>query len=70
MKVTALIPDKLIRDIKTLTRGSTLTESLMVALREWVQLKKVGELNQTVERSPLHFAKGFSARKIRSLNRK
>ena len=69
MKVTALIPDKIVDDVKILANGKNLTESLIIALREWISLKKIHTLNKSVEKSPLQFKNNFSANKIRKINR-
>ena len=69
MKVTALLPDQLIEDVKAHAKGQTLTESLTLALEEWLRLKKIAQLNAQVQKQPLEFAKGFSATRTRTLNR-
>ena len=70
MKVTAILPDDLIDDIKHYSRGRNITESLMIALRDWIALQKIKELNQKIKKEPLKFRKGFSAGKVRSINRR
>ncbi|MCB1604557.1 MAG: type II toxin-antitoxin system VapB family antitoxin [Gammaproteobacteria bacterium] len=40
MKVTALISDELIEEVKRLTEGKNITESITIALREWVENQK------------------------------
>ena len=69
MKVTALIPDQIVDDVKELSGGKNLTDSLVIALEEWISLKKIKELNETISRKPLKFSKDFSAAKVRSTNR-
>ena len=69
MKVTALIPDKLVKEVKRHSGGKNITESIIIALEEWLSLKKIIELNNEIESKPLKFHEGFSARAIRSLNR-
>lgn len=70
MKVTALLPDQLINDLNDIAKGKNLTESLTIALKEWVSMKKLLKLNKKVQKQPLEFVEGFSASKIRTLNRK
>lgn len=70
MKVTALIPDDLVRSVEKLSKGENLTKSLVIALSEWVSLKKLSDLSKEVKKKPLKFSKSFSASKVRSLNRK
>jgi len=69
MKVTALIPDDLVNEIKQYAQGINLTECLIIALEEWLALKKIKELNDKVEDEPLEFSDGFTADKVRSVNR-
>jgi hypothetical protein len=69
MKVTALIPDDLVTEVKDLSHGKNITESLVIALQEWSSIQKLKSLNERVRRRPLAFRKGFSAQKIRALNR-
>lgn len=70
MKVTALIPDGLVKEIKVYAHGKNLTESLILALTEWRDLQKIRELNEAVGKKPLEFVEGFSAKKVRELNRR
>jgi hypothetical protein len=70
MKVTALLPDQLIEEVKAHAKGRTLTESLTLALEEWLRLKKIAQLNEQVHQQPLQFSKGFSAARTRNLNRR
>ncbi len=69
MKVTALIPDPLVAEVSRYAHGKNLTESLMIALREWIALKKISRLNKKVASNPLKFVENFSAFKVRSLSR-
>ncbi len=70
MKVTALIPDELVNDVKHFAGGKNLTESLVTALEEWLSLKKVNALNDEISKKPLKFSKDFSASTVREANRK
>ena len=70
MKVTAIIPDELVTEVKTLARGKNITESLILALDEWRELKRLQGLNELIGKKPLKFRSGFSARSVRALNRK
>lgn len=70
MKVTAILPDDLINEIKLYSKGKNITESLKIALRDWIALQKIKELNQEIRKRPLKFKKDFSADKVRSINRK
>ena len=69
MKVTALIPDDLIQELRRHSTGKNLTETLIIALDEWLSLKKIKKLNKLIEKSPLRFRKGYTPEKTRNLNR-
>ncbi len=70
MKVTALIPDDLIKDVKQYAGGKNITKSLITALEEWLSLKKIQFLNEGIMKKPLEFSKDFSASGNRELNRR
>jgi len=70
MKVTALIPDELISSLMKYAKGATLSESLSIAIKEWINLKQIKELNDIVSYKPLEFNSSFSAKEIREINRK
>ena len=70
MKVTAIIPNELIKEVKKLTKGKNITESVTIALKEWLALKKVKELNQVIREEPLEFDIDFSAERARETNRR
>jgi len=69
MKVTALIPDDIINEVKALSGGETITEAITIALKEWINQTRIRQLNQEVVREPLHFYPDYSADSIRELNR-
>ena len=70
MKVTALIPDNLVKEVKQYAGGKNITESLITALEEWLALKKIQFLNEAVMKQPLQFSKDFSSVKKREINRR
>ena len=70
MKVTALIPDEIVNEIKDLTHGKNITESLVIALTEWIRMQKLKNLKAKIKSTPLSFQTGFSADSVRALNRK
>ena len=70
MKVTAILPDKLISDIQKYTNGKNITDSLSIALSEYLKIVRLKKLNDKVSNSPLTFKDNFSASNVRDLNRK
>ena len=69
MKVTALIPDDLISEVRDLSAGKNITESLIIALKEWIALQKVRQTRDKIKVRPLTFYENFNADKVRGLNR-
>ncbi len=69
MKVTALIPDEIVRELQELTGERTITGSLLRAVREWIQLQRVKALNAQIAERPLQL-EGADARRIRELSRR
>ena len=53
MKVTALIPDTIIDEVKKYSNGKNITDSLMIALEDWIALQKLKNLNSLVLETPL-----------------
>ena len=70
MKVTALIADELIREVTDYSRGKNTTEAIVIALSEWLALKKLEKLNEEVSVRPLTFLPSYSATNARSLARR
>lgn len=69
MKVTALIPEDLIEEVKRTTGGKNITESLIIALRAYLDSKKIDYLIDQLEKEPLQFNEDFEAYGIRKINR-
>ena len=67
MKVTAIIPDNLITKVKKYSHGKNITDSLKIALQEWVDIQILKELNNEVVNNPLQFTN--TAEYIRNTNR-
>lgn len=69
MKVTALIPDTLIRDVRKLAPGDTLTDSLVRVLNEWTAWQKSLRIAEKVRKAPLSFTIEARSGKLRERNR-
>lgn len=70
MKVTALIPDTIIDEVKKYSNGKNITDSLIIALEDWIALQKLKNLNSLVLETPLSFERNFSAEKVRKINQR
>lgn len=69
MKVTVILPDDLIRDVQKLSGGKNITESLKLALTEWLKMAKLKKLNAQLLKTPLKFVVDYSAESVGILNR-
>ena len=70
MKVTAIIPDEMISDIRKYTGGKNITDSLIRALEDWLYTRRLQELNEELSNQPVEFKEGFTAEQIRKLNQR
>ncbi|MDR1618722.1 MAG: hypothetical protein LBS06_06700 [Treponema sp.] len=66
MKVTAIIADDLINDVKAYTQSSTVTEAITIALKDWIDIYNIKELNKKIAQKPIFLKEG---QKIREINR-
>jgi hypothetical protein len=66
MKVTAIIADELVNDIKAYTRSSTVTEAITIALKDWLDIYNIKELNKKIAQNPININNG---QQIREINR-
>ena len=66
MKVTAIISDDLISNVKEYTRSSTVTEAITIALKDWLDIYNIKELNNRISKKPINLK---NEHKIREINR-
>ena len=67
MKVTAIIPDELVKETQNLSNAKTITEAMIIALGTYISIKKVKAMGETIKKKPLKFK--HSAEEIREINR-
>jgi hypothetical protein len=68
MKVTAIIPDEIIKDVRKFTDGKNITDSLIKALNDWLYTKRIESLNNKLSKNPVEFHEGFTGEEIRKLS--
>ena len=66
MKV-AIIADDLINAVKEYSKSSTVTEAITIALKEWIDIYNIKELNKKIAQNPIHIKNGQKIRKINRL---
>lgn len=69
MKITALVPESLMDEVKKFSGGKNVTESLIIALTDYTNRQKLRKAIQKLKKNPLEFADDFNAEKIRKVNR-
>ena len=67
MKVTAIIPDELVKETQLLSNAKNITEAMIIALNSYVSLEKLKAMGEKIDNSPLQFK--YTAQQIRDLNR-
>lgn len=68
MKVTAIISDDLVQEAMELSKASSVTETLKIALVSYIRSQKIKKLGSNILNEPLEFK--YSAQELRDLNRK
>jgi hypothetical protein len=68
MKVTAIIADDLVNNVKAYTRSSTVTEAITIALKNWVDIFNIKELNKKIIQNPICIDNGNQIREINRSN--
>jgi hypothetical protein len=66
MKITAIIEDDLVNSVKAFTRSPTVTGAITIALKDWLDIHHIKELNTELARNPIQIGNG---QKMRELNR-
>lgn len=69
MKITALVPEELIQDVKKYSGGKNITESLIIALNDYINRQRIKRSIQKIKKNPLEFTNDFSAALVRKQNR-
>ncbi len=69
MKITALLRDDLVEEVKKFTGGKNITQSLTIALEAYTRSQRLLKTLEKIKKQPLKFADGYSAEKVRELNR-
>ena len=69
MKVTALLSEELINEVRKFSGGKNITESLQIALNDYIQRQRLRKAMKRIKSNPLEFTKGFTAENIRRINR-
>jgi hypothetical protein len=64
MKVTAIIADELISNVKEYTQSSTVTEAITIVLKDWIDMYHIKELNQKINKNPINIRNGQHIREI------
>ncbi|MDR2633006.1 MAG: hypothetical protein LBC51_05200 [Treponema sp.] len=67
MKITAIIDDTLINNVKKFTHSSTVTEAITIALNDWIDIYNIKELNKQISKNQIIIKDGNN---IRQINRK
>ena len=67
MKVTAIIPDELVSEAQILSNARNITDTMIIALKNYIALQKLKAMGEAINHSPLKFK--HTAQEIREINR-
>ncbi len=67
MKVTAIIPDELVKETQSISNAKNITQAMIIALNSYISLEKLKAMGEKINNKPLQFK--HSAEEIRGLNR-
>lgn len=66
MKITALLPEEMIKEAMELSRAATITDALKTALVHYISIEKIKRASESIVSEPLEFY--YSAEELRSKN--
>ena len=66
MKITALIPDEMIREAMEFSETTTVTDALKTALAHYISIEKIKRASESIVSEPLEFY--YTAEELRSKN--
>ena len=64
-----MLPDDIIEEVKKLSGGKNITDSILIALKDYIAHQRLSESDREGKNKPLRFKDGFTAEKVRKLNR-
>lgn len=67
MKVTAIIPDDLVKETQTISKAKNITEAMIIALKTYISIEKLKAMGESINKNPLKFK--HTAEEIREINR-
>ena len=67
MKVTAIIPDDLVKETQTISHAKNITEAMIIALNAYISIEKLKAMGESINKNPLTFE--HTAEEIREINR-
>jgi hypothetical protein len=67
MKVTAIIPDELVKETQSMSNAKNITEAMIIALKTYIAMNKLKAMGEAIKKKPLQFK--HTAEEIREINR-
>jgi hypothetical protein len=66
MKVTAILPDELVKEALEYTKADTITDALKIAIKGYISTQKLKKMSVSIVQEPLEF--NYSAKELREKN--
>jgi len=67
MKVTAIIPDELVKETQSFSKAKSITEAMIIALNSYVALAKLKVMGEAINQNSIQFK--HTAQEVRDINR-
>ena len=67
MKVTAIIPDELVKETQSFSKAKSITEAMIIALNSYIALAKLKAMGEAINQNPIQFK--HTAQEVRDINR-
>ena len=64
MKITALVPEELIQDVKKYSGGKNITESIIIALNDYINRQRIKKSVQKIKKNQIEFVVEFSEEQV------
>ena len=64
-----MLDDQMIQELLALSGGKNITDSLRIAIKDWIRKEKLRRLADSISKHPLDFNESFTAEEIRNSNR-
>jgi hypothetical protein len=59
MKVTAIIPDDLVKEAQTISKAKNIKEAMIIALNKYISIEKLKAMGESINKNALKFSECY-----------